>query len=277
MFGKYYFIWFCFCTAAYKHGDGKKIDGRRVLVDVERGRTVKGWLPRRLGGGLGGTRKGAPDENVKHSGRDEARTEEREQRGDRYENKERRERDRDRSEKRRSRSRDRERERGDKEKEKRRRSKSPKDRDRSDRERRSRYDNNSVSSRRSKSGRESNYNNEDQAGGDGIEKRKSRSKERESRKRHTREGKSRSISRERKRSHRDQYDNGRLDKIDIKNEIMIKEEPEDTLYDNAGAYENEQFNNPYGDNSNSSSYDQYQAQNYSQPTYVAYNTKDDTP
>ena len=26
-----------------------KIDGRRVLVDVERSRTVKGWLPRRLG------------------------------------------------------------------------------------------------------------------------------------------------------------------------------------------------------------------------------------
>lgn len=37
--------------AAYKYADGKKIDGRRVLVDVERGRTVKGWLPRRLGNG----------------------------------------------------------------------------------------------------------------------------------------------------------------------------------------------------------------------------------
>jgi hypothetical protein len=36
-------------VAAYKHADGKKIDGRRVLVDVERGRTVKGWRPRRLG------------------------------------------------------------------------------------------------------------------------------------------------------------------------------------------------------------------------------------
>lgn len=35
--------------AAYKHADGKKIDGKRVLVDVERARTVKGWLPRRLG------------------------------------------------------------------------------------------------------------------------------------------------------------------------------------------------------------------------------------
>lgn len=36
-------------SAAYKHGDGKKVDGKRILVDVERGRTVKGWLPRRLG------------------------------------------------------------------------------------------------------------------------------------------------------------------------------------------------------------------------------------
>ncbi|KAF3565662.1 hypothetical protein DY000_02011780 [Brassica cretica] len=42
--------------AAYKQGDGKKIDGRRVLVDVERGRTVPNWRPRRLGGGLGTTR-----------------------------------------------------------------------------------------------------------------------------------------------------------------------------------------------------------------------------
>jgi U1 small nuclear ribonucleoprotein len=92
-------------TAAYKHADGKKIDGRRVLVDVERARTVKGWLPRRLGklaiklqkhqlstegctlflkcnnksnifivfqgGGLGGTRRGGPDVNIKHSGRED--------------------------------------------------------------------------------------------------------------------------------------------------------------------------------------------------------------
>jgi hypothetical protein len=28
---------------AYKAADGKKIEGRRVLVDVERGRTVDGW------------------------------------------------------------------------------------------------------------------------------------------------------------------------------------------------------------------------------------------
>ena len=36
-------------TAAYKYADGKKIDSKRVVVDVERGRTVKSWKPRRLG------------------------------------------------------------------------------------------------------------------------------------------------------------------------------------------------------------------------------------
>ncbi|RNA02583.1 U1 small nuclear ribonucleo 70 kDa, partial [Brachionus plicatilis] len=40
--------------AAYKRADGKKIDGRRVVVDIERGRTIKGWKPRRLGGGKAG-------------------------------------------------------------------------------------------------------------------------------------------------------------------------------------------------------------------------------
>lgn len=45
---------------SYKQGDGKKIDGRRVMVDVERGRTVEGWLPRRLGGGRGPGRQGKP-------------------------------------------------------------------------------------------------------------------------------------------------------------------------------------------------------------------------
>lgn len=55
--------------AAYKDADGLKLDGRRVLVDVERGRTVKGWKPRRLGGGLGSTRSGAQDHNSRQSGR----------------------------------------------------------------------------------------------------------------------------------------------------------------------------------------------------------------
>ncbi|KAM9784294.1 U1 small nuclear ribonucleoprotein 70 kDa [Syngnathus typhle] len=107
--------------SAYKHADGKKIDGRRVLVDVERGRTVKGWHPRRLGGGLGGTRRGGADVNIKHSGRDDAsRYDDRPlgaERGDRPDRRERsrdkeRERRRSRSrERRRPRSRERERER----------------------------------------------------------------------------------------------------------------------------------------------------------------------
>lgn len=50
---------------AYKQGDGKKIDGRRVMVDVERGRTVEGWLPRRLGGGRGPGRQGKPGKKKK--------------------------------------------------------------------------------------------------------------------------------------------------------------------------------------------------------------------
>lgn len=55
--------------AAYKYADGKKIDGRRVVVDVERGRTVHEWRPRKFGGGIGETRKGGPGANVKYSGR----------------------------------------------------------------------------------------------------------------------------------------------------------------------------------------------------------------
>jgi len=43
--------------AAYKESDRLHIMGKRVLVDVERGRTVRGWKPRRLGGGLGGRPK----------------------------------------------------------------------------------------------------------------------------------------------------------------------------------------------------------------------------
>ncbi|KAI5121234.1 hypothetical protein M0805_007241 [Coniferiporia weirii] len=46
--------------AAYKEADGLHILGKRILVDVERGRTVRGWKPRRLGGGLGGRPKPEP-------------------------------------------------------------------------------------------------------------------------------------------------------------------------------------------------------------------------
>eukprot|EP00954_Amorphochlora_amoebiformis_P027379 1385167-Amorphochlora_amoeboformis.AAC.4 len=55
---------------AYKDADGRKVNKRRILVDVERGRTVKNWTPRRLGGGLGGTRKGGKEVNQRFSGRE---------------------------------------------------------------------------------------------------------------------------------------------------------------------------------------------------------------
>ncbi|KAL9464470.1 hypothetical protein AB3S75_002135 [Citrus x aurantiifolia] len=57
--------------AAYKQADGRKLDGRRVLVDVERGRTVPNWRPRRLGGGLGTTRVGGEEVNQRYSGREQ--------------------------------------------------------------------------------------------------------------------------------------------------------------------------------------------------------------
>lgn len=41
---------------AYKYADAMRIDGRAIVVDVERGHTVPNFLPRRLGGGLGVTR-----------------------------------------------------------------------------------------------------------------------------------------------------------------------------------------------------------------------------
>lgn len=35
---------------AVRHANGRMIDGRRIAVDVERGRTVRAWLPNRLDG-----------------------------------------------------------------------------------------------------------------------------------------------------------------------------------------------------------------------------------
>jgi len=126
--------------SAYKHADGKKIDGRRVLVDVERGRTVKGWLPRRLGGGLGGTRKGGSDVNVRGSGRDDGRGERRKRSRSKSGGRtDRKKRSRSRDRKKRSRSRDRKRSRSrDRKRSKRSRSRSR------ERRRRERADNGDV-------------------------------------------------------------------------------------------------------------------------------------
>ncbi|KJP87965.1 hypothetical protein AK88_02399 [Plasmodium fragile] len=52
---------------AYNLADGKKIDNRRILVDVERGRTVKNWVPRRLGGGKGPPRGSDERKQITHN------------------------------------------------------------------------------------------------------------------------------------------------------------------------------------------------------------------
>ncbi|CRH00687.1 U1 small nuclear ribonucleoprotein, putative [Plasmodium relictum] len=52
---------------AYNLADGKKIDNRRILVDIERGRTIKNWLPRRLGGGKGPARGSEEKKKITHN------------------------------------------------------------------------------------------------------------------------------------------------------------------------------------------------------------------
>lgn len=47
--------------AAYKDAENIPILSKNIRVDVERGRTVKGWKPARLGGGLGGKPKPVTD------------------------------------------------------------------------------------------------------------------------------------------------------------------------------------------------------------------------
>jgi len=83
---------------AFKYADGKRIKGRSILVDVERGRTVPGWKPRKLGGGMGSTRSG--DETRRSRERDDERYR---SRRDKYRDRDYR--DRDRQRRRRSRSR----------------------------------------------------------------------------------------------------------------------------------------------------------------------------
>lgn len=51
---------------AYKLSDGRKIEGRRILVDVERGRTVENWCVRLREGGAGGS--GRPGAGVDPGG-----------------------------------------------------------------------------------------------------------------------------------------------------------------------------------------------------------------
>ena len=43
---------------AYRSAPGLKLNNRKIIVDVERGRTVAGWKPKKAGGGLGKHRVG---------------------------------------------------------------------------------------------------------------------------------------------------------------------------------------------------------------------------
>ncbi|CAG7821103.1 unnamed protein product [Allacma fusca] len=239
--------------AAYKHADGKKIDGRRVLVDVERGRTVKGWLPRRLGGGLGGTRRGGPEVNVKISGREDPdrdrfrekegeRGRDREERGHRRERERSRDRDverhRDRPERDRDVSKHRERD-GNKEKDRteRRRSRERVERDRGVERDRKR--------RRTRSRDRKDKENPEE----GEERARKRSRSRD-KKRH----RSKSRDKDRKRDRRDKErdrgdkDRDRKDKDRFKgeemdlNRVKIKEEPIDEGYSQYENSYNTEFN-----------------------------------
>eukprot|EP01130_Rhizamoeba_saxonica_P002228 TRINITY_DN12077_c0_g1_i1.p1 TRINITY_DN12077_c0_g1~~TRINITY_DN12077_c0_g1_i1.p1 ORF type:complete len:293 (-),score=75.40 TRINITY_DN12077_c0_g1_i1:160-1038(-) len=54
---------------AYDKADGMKINGRRIVVDKEKGRTDPDWLPRRFGGGKGSSRDPKPPKEVLKSRR----------------------------------------------------------------------------------------------------------------------------------------------------------------------------------------------------------------
>ena len=49
---------------ALERGNGRRVDGARVVVDYERGRTKTDWIPRRLGGGKGDKRRDRETERL---------------------------------------------------------------------------------------------------------------------------------------------------------------------------------------------------------------------
>ena len=55
--------------AAYANADGMDLEGRYIVVDVMRLGTVKGWLPRRLGGGIGCSRADGKGRGYRGRGR----------------------------------------------------------------------------------------------------------------------------------------------------------------------------------------------------------------
>jgi U1 small nuclear ribonucleoprotein len=53
-----------FFIDAVAKADGRRIENRKIIVDRELGRTRKDWLPRRLGGGKGDSRRDRKDEEI---------------------------------------------------------------------------------------------------------------------------------------------------------------------------------------------------------------------
>ena len=53
-----------FLIDAVAKADGRRIENRKIIVDRELGRTRKDWLPRRLGGGKGDSRRDRKDEEI---------------------------------------------------------------------------------------------------------------------------------------------------------------------------------------------------------------------
>jgi U1 small nuclear ribonucleoprotein len=70
---------------AYKEGAHLRKSGRRLLVDVERGRTVKGWKPRWMGGGIGKKREESRKGDDRRDDRRDGRREDRRDSGRRRE------------------------------------------------------------------------------------------------------------------------------------------------------------------------------------------------
>ncbi|CAD8169091.1 unnamed protein product [Paramecium pentaurelia] len=66
--------------SAYKYAVDKRIDGRKVIVDIERGRTILKWRPRYLGGGLGELRRSRSEELLKKTKEDQVEKEEEDKR-----------------------------------------------------------------------------------------------------------------------------------------------------------------------------------------------------
>jgi len=52
---------------AIRKANKSELDGRIIFVDKENGRTLKGWIPRRLGGGFGGNKNSG---QLRFGGRD---------------------------------------------------------------------------------------------------------------------------------------------------------------------------------------------------------------